>query len=56
MTAQDPSRGSRQVQPVDGGRSIGELAGAEGHAAWPAHSRVVLTPIAAPSITGPTGS
>jgi hypothetical protein len=43
------------VQPVagqDGQRGMGELAVAEDHQAWLARSRVVLTPLAAPSIMG----
>lgn len=53
--AHDPSGGRRPVQPVngqDGRRTLEELAVAEDHQAWLARSRVVLTPIAAPSIMG----
>ena len=53
--ATDPTRG--RVNPSgawarDGRRSLEELAIADDHQAWTARSRVVLTPIAAPSIMG----
>ena len=55
MTAQNPGPPPRHMRPVDGqpgARSLEELATAEGRQAWLSRSRVMLTPIAAPSIMG----
>ena len=58
MAAQDPTDRSRPEQPVNGRsdhRSLEDLAVAEDHEAWISRSRVVLTPMAAPSIMGLSG-
>ena len=51
MAAQDRYTPASPMRPA-GGRTLEELAVAEDHAGWVARSRVVLTPIAAPSIMG----
>jgi hypothetical protein len=52
MAAQDPRRPGQPVNGYGNHRGLEDLAIAEDHAGWVSRSRVVLTPIAAPSIMG----